>query len=294
MSLPSHSPQQISRGILLMVAAVTTFALLDTTAKYLSRTYPVPEIAWARYAFQMLLVLAVLGPRERLDLLRTRRPLVQLVRGALLAMSTLLFFTALTMMPIAEASAIGFTSPLIVALLSVPLLRERIDGRTWVAVLCGFAGVLVIIRPGAGVFSWSAILPIGMAMCFAFFQILTRKLAGIDRTAPTHFYPALIGTLMLSAVLPFYWIPPQNWGHATLFVLMGLLGGLGHFMLIRAFDHAPAPVLAPFVYTQMVAVLVLGYAVFGDLPDRWSALGMAVVAASGAVIATRQRGVARS
>ena len=279
----------VLRGILLIVAAVSTFAVMDTTAKYLSRTYPVPAIVWARYAAQALFMLLVLGPRLKLDLVRTRRPGLQLVRGLTLAAATLLFFSALSLMPIAEASAITFISPLLLTALSVALLRERVPPAAWLAVAAGFVGVLIIIRPGGAVFTPAALLPIATACCFAGYQIMTRQLAGIDSSFTTLFYAAIIGTALMSCVVPFFWHPPETVAHGLLFVGLGVLGAVGHFVLIRAFQHAPASTRAPFVYSQLVAVLALGYAVFGEFPDGWSLVGMAIIVASGVFVALRNR-----
>ena len=268
--------------------AVSFFALLDATAKYLAKFYPVPGIVWARYFFQALLMLIVLGPRLGLGLLHTKRPVLQLARGTVLVGASLTFFTALALMPLAEGSAISFTAPLLLMALSVPLLRERVDGPAWIAVWLGFAGVLLIIRPGTGVFTWVALLPLGTALCNAIYQILTRKLSGIDSTLTTLFYGGLVGAVIMSFVLPFYWTTPQSLFHAFLYVLLGVLGGIGHFILIKAFDHAPASLLAPFIYVQVVAVLILGYLVFDSFPDSWSLAGMAIIVASGIFVATRQ------
>jgi drug/metabolite transporter (DMT)-like permease len=276
------------RGILYIMVAVSFFALLDTTAKYLAQFYPVAGIVWARYFFQALLMLLVLGPRMGMDLLRSKRPGLQVGRGAVLVVASLTFFTALALMPLAEGSAISFTAPLLLMAMSVPLLRERVDGPAWVAVWLGFAGVLLIIRPGTGVFTWVALLPLATAFCNAFYQILTRKLSGVDHTLTTLFYGGLVGSIIMSAVLPFYWSTPQSLFHAFLYVMLGVLAGIGHFILIKAFDHAPASTIAPFIYAQVVAVLVLGYLVFGSFPDGWSLAGMAIIVASGLFVATRQ------
>ena len=289
MFTPLTATQRPLRGILLIVLAVSTFAVMDTTAKYLSRTYPVPAIVWARYFAQALFMLLVLGPRLKLDLLRTRRPRLQLARGVTLAFATLLFFSALSLMPIAEASAITFVSPLLLTALSVVLLRERVPPVAWVAVAAGFVGVLIIIRPGGAVFSPAALLPLATACCFAGYQIMTRQLAGVDSSFTTLFYSAIVGTALMSLVVPFFWHPPENVGHALLLAMLGILGALGHFVLIRAFHHAPASVIAPFVYSQLVAVLILGYVVFGEFPDGWSLTGMAIIVASGVFIALRAR-----
>jgi len=276
------------RGILLIVAAVSTFALMDTTAKYLSRTYPVPGIVWARYAAQTLFLVVVLAPQLRLGLLRTRRPALQLLRGGILAASTVFFFSALALMPIAEAVAITFLSPLLLTAASAWLLKERVRRSAWAALLAGFIGVLIIIRPGGGVFTPAAILPILTAVSFAAYQLLTRKLAGVDSTMTTLFYSAIVGTVLLAPGLPLYWRFPESGFDAALFAVLGVLASVGHFVLIRAFEHAPPSVLAPFVYSQLVAVLVLGYLVFGDFPDGWSLLGMAIIVLAGAWIAARQ------
>jgi drug/metabolite transporter (DMT)-like permease len=289
MSDPSTGSQHPLRGILLIIAAVSMFAVMDTTAKYLSRTYPVPAIVWARYFAQALFMLIVLGPRLKLDLLRTRRPGLQIARGLTLALATLLFFSALSLMPIAEASAITFVSPLLLTALSVLLLRERVAPVAWVAVAAGFVGVLVIIRPGGAVFSFASALPLATACCFAGYQIMTRQLAGVDSSFTTLFYSAIVGTAVMSLVVPFFWHPPENVGHGLLLGMLGVLGAVGHFVLIRAFHHTPASVLAPFVYTQLVAVLALGYVVFGEFPDAWSLVGMAIIVASGVFIVLRAR-----
>jgi drug/metabolite transporter (DMT)-like permease len=287
MTAPPGAPHPL-RGILLIVAAVSTFALMDTAAKYLARTYPVPGIVWARYGAQTLFLVVVLAPRLRLDLLRTRRPGLQLLRGVVLAASTMFFFSALALMPIAEAAAITFLSPLLLTAASAWLLKERVRRSAWAALVAGFVGVLIIIRPGGEVFTPAVLLPLLTAVSFAGYQLLTRQLAGIDSTMTTLFYSAVVGTVLLAPALPVYGRLPESALDAALFAVLGVLASVGHFVLIRAFEHAPPSVLAPFVYVQLVAVLALGYLVFGDFPDGWSLLGMAIVVLAGAWIAARQ------
>jgi drug/metabolite transporter (DMT)-like permease len=287
-ALPGAAPQHVVRGILLLIAAMSTFAVVDTLAKYLARSYPVPLVVWARYASQTLFMLLVLGPRLKLDLVRSRRPGLQVIRGVVLVVSTVLFFSALALMPLAEASAITFLSPLVLAGMSVWLLRERVRRSAWAAIIAGLVGVLIIVRPKGGVFTPAAILPVLTAVCFASYQLLTRKLAGIDSTSTTLFYGAIVGTLIVTLGLPFFWETPTTALHWLLFAVLGVLGGAGHFVLIRAFTHAAPSVLAPFVYVQLVAVLLLGYLVFGEFPDGWSLVGMAIIVLSGAWIAARQ------
>ena len=277
------------RGILMIMTAVAMFTVMDSIAKYLSRFYPVPGIVWARYAFHLLFVVLILGPRMKAGLVRTQRLGLQITRGVVLAASSMLFFSALKFMPMAEASSISFVAPMLVTLLAVILLKEKVERARWVAVAAGFLGVLIIIRPGSGVFSWVAVLPLATAASFAAYQILTRKLAGVDSPYTSLFYSGLIGTVLLATVLPFQWTTPTTLAHALLLPAIGFLGGLSHLVLIRAYDQASVSTLAPFTYTQLIWVILIGYLVFGDFPDHWSLIGIAVIMASGIYIATHQR-----
>lgn len=277
------------RGILLIVAAWGIFALMDTIAKYLSRFYPVPMVVWARYAMNLLVLTAFLAARGQLRLARTARPKIQLARGALLGSATIMFFTSLSVLPIAEAAAIGFVMPLFLALLAVPMLKERLDPGGLGAILVGLSATLVIVRPGSALFTAYALLPVGTALANALYQILTRRIAGVEPPLTSLFYGALVGTVMFSFVVPFHWATPASAWHWPLLVVMGLLASVGHFTLIRAFDYAPVGMLAPFAYSYLVWGVVLGLAVFGDFPDGLSFAGMAVIVASGLYLANRQR-----
>ena len=272
-----------------MILALGTFSLLDTTAKYLSRYYPVPVIVWARYALNLALLGAFLIATRRTGVWRAKRPGIQLARGLLLATATLFFFTSLSVLPLAEASAIGFVMPLFVVALAVPMLGERLDMARLIAILVGLAGALVIVRPGSGVFTWYALLPIGMAICTALYQVLTRMVAGVDKPFTSLLYGSLVGAVALSLVVPFFWRSPQGLWHWSLILLMGLFATLGHLALIRAFDHAGASLLAPFTYTQLVWAILLGWIVFGNFPDGWSLAGMAIIVVAGLYVANRQR-----
>ena len=281
----THSP----RGPLMIMTAVALFVVMDTISKYLSRFYPVPAIVWARYFFHVLLVLIALGPRLGLGLVRTRRLGVQLVRGLLLAGSTLFFVFAIRQMPLAETSSITFIAPVLVTLMGAFFLKEKVETARWLAVAGGFAGVLIIIRPGGGVFSWASVLPLCCAACFACYQILTRKLANLESPYTSIFYSGLVGSVLMSLTLPYVWVRPHSLYHALLFVVIGVIGGLSHLILIKAYDYAPASRLAPFSYTQLIWVTVMGYLVFGQFPDHWSLVGIAVIMASGIYIATHQQ-----
>ena len=280
---------QALRGIGLMLAAVIMFSCLDAMSKYLAALYAVPTIVWARYVSQMLLMLAFLGPRLGRGLLRTANLRLQLLRGAVLTASSLLFLTALSRMPLAEAASIAFMAPLFIAVLSGPVLHERVEGRTWVALAFGFGGVLLIVRPGGGLFSFVSLLPLGSAFMMAVYQLMTRRLAGRDASLTTLFYPALVGSIAVPLVFPVSMTVPGNALHLALFCALGVLGGIGHFFLIRAHFHASPSVLGPFMYGQLVTAVVLGWLVFDQLPDGAAVLGMLLITASGLALAFSHR-----
>ena len=282
-----HNPAL--RGILLMFIALGVFTLMDTIGKYLSHWYPVPGLVWARYAINILMLLAFLAWRGELRYVRTARPGIQVARGLLLGMATLLYFTALSRMPLAEASAIAFVLPLFVAVLAVPMLGELLDAGRLAAILVGLAGALVIVRPGSEAFTVYALLPLGMALMNALYQILTRKVAGLEPPLTSLFYGSLVGAVMFAPVLPFAWEMPQDPWHWVLLLVLGLLATVGHFILIRAFDFAPATLLAPFVYTQLLWTMLVGFLVFGDFPDGVSLVGMAIIVGAGLYLVGRQR-----
>jgi drug/metabolite transporter (DMT)-like permease len=281
------------RGIGLMLAAVSTFSCLDATSKYLAALYAVPTIVWVRYVSQMLLMLAFLAPRLGRGLLRTSNLKLQLLRGAVLTASSLLFLTALSRMPLAEAASIAFMAPLFIAVLSGPVLHERVEGRTWVALAFGFGGVLLIVRPGGGLFTWVSVLPLASALMMAVYQLMTRRLAGRDASLTTLFYPALVGSvavpLVFPLVFPLSMSVPGNALHLAMFCALGVLGGVGHFFLIRAHFYAPPSILGPFMYGQLLTALLLGWLVFGQLPDGLAVAGMLLITASGLVLAISHR-----
>jgi drug/metabolite transporter (DMT)-like permease len=290
-----HSPADIGgspdvfRGVVMVLIAVIFFTATDVLAKYLTRFYPVSLIVWSRFAFHLLIVVVLLGPRYRSRLIYTRRLAEQVLRGLLLLLGSVFFISAVKFMPLAETTAISYLTPLIVTLMSVFFLKEKVELARWIAILCSFAGVIIIIRPGSDVFTWAALLPIANATTFAVYQIVTRRLANLESPYTSIFYAGLVGTVLLSVILPDVWVLPQNWGHALALVSIGLLAALGHLILINAYVHASAARLAPFSYTQVIWVSIVGFVVFGDFPDLWSLLGIAVLIASGLYMATCER-----
>jgi drug/metabolite transporter (DMT)-like permease len=296
---PMNEPQysdnsRILRGMLLISIAVALFAVMDTLSKYLTRFYPPTNVLWARYLFHTLLVILALSPRMGFRFARTTRPGIQIVRGLLLACASLCFVSAIKYMPLAEATAIQFLSPLLVTALAVVFLKEKMELARWLAVFAGFAGVLIIIRPGSGIFSWASLLPLGTAVLFASYQVLTRLMAGLESPYTSIFYPGVVGVLLLTLTLPFSWTPPQSVSHFALLALAGIIGGASHLILIKAYELAPASRLAPFSYAQLLWVTVGGYVVFDNFPDFWSFTGIAILAASGIYTATHQHLSARA
>ena len=291
--MPSPGPRQdVGRGILLMIATVVLFSLMDATAKYLSQSLPVLQIVWARYSLFLFFALAPALRGGFLILVRTRRPGLQVFRSAFLVGSTLCALTAYSFLPLAEANAIGSTAPLLVTMLSALILHENVGVRRWSAIVAGFVGVLIVARPGSGVMHWAAILPLGAATLYASYQIATRILSTSDSAATTLFYSGTVGALVLSAVVPFIWVDPTLEG----WLLMGVVGILGtgaHLCIIQALTCAPASVLQPYAYVQIPCMVALGYAVFGDFPDRWTFVGAGVIVASGLYAWHRTRVQAR-
>jgi len=280
-----------ARGILLMLATMVLFVAADSTAKWLTRAYPVPQVVWARFFFSLVLVALLLG-RRLLAGLSTNRPGLQLARSALQIGSTATFFFAVAALPIATAITVSFLQPLFVTALSAPLLGERVGPRRWTAVACGFAGVLVIVRPGRTM-ELALLLPAATAACSGLYYIATRVVSRNDPVMTSLFYTSALGFVATSAIVPWSWTAPDALGW-TLFALMGALAGLGHLLVIQAFGLAPASLLAPFNYTQLIWATGTGWLVFGDLPDGWTLLGAAIIVGSGLYVFHRERRLERS
>lgn len=268
--------------------ATVAYATVDTLSKYQAREYPVGMIVWARYFVPLVLLLAVFLPRRGTGMLRTAFPAVQLARGVLLTAGTIFIVFAYRVMPIAEAQAISFIHPVLLTLLAVIFLGEKVSPLGWAAVLIGFSGVLIIVRPGGGLFTPAAILPLGLAFCFSSYQIFTRLISGKEDSLNSLFCVLLVGSVAMSLALPFSWIDPSPKG-LLFFALIGVTSGIGHFSTIKALEYAPASLLAPFAYIQLLWVSILGVLVFGDFPDAVTLVGMGVVVAGGLLVAASRR-----
>jgi len=253
----------------------------------------VPLLVWARYSVQFVAMLVWLGPGMRLDLLRTGRLRFQVFRAILLLASSLFFVTALRSLPLAEATALNYTTPIVVVLMGRLILGERLTQARIAFVAAGVVGMLLIVQPGTDVFHGAAIFGLAAAVFYACYQITTRMLAGEDPRVLL-FYPAVMGTLIMSALAPgFDWPASMPWTHVLLIVCGGLVGTLGHFLFILAFRLAPASALTPFTYTQLVWAMLLGWILYRDFPDEYRIAGMAVVAGSGLLMTLHERRRAR-
>ncbi|MDP7666532.1 MAG: DMT family transporter [Rhodospirillales bacterium] len=274
------------RGILWFLFAVLVFSTMDVVAKHLTAHYPIPQIVWARHTLP-LLVLAVVLNRRLPGFLTSRRVGLQVARSCLLLGASVCFYFALRVLTLADATAVTFVGPLLAVAMSVPLLGEWVGPRRWTGVLIGFVGALIIIRPGTGVMKFAAFLPLGAALCFALYQIATRRLRGIDGPVTTLAFMAVTGTVVTSAIVPFFWILPDLAG-GLLMGSLGMLGTTGHFALIKAFESAPVSVIAPFDYTALIWAALFGYFIFNEMPDTFTILGALVITGSGLYILRRE------
>jgi drug/metabolite transporter (DMT)-like permease len=287
----AHQRRQRLIGIALMCLTMICFACLDSTAKYLNHYMETLEVVWARYTGGLLLALILSNPVSRPAIMRTKRPWLQIGRSILLLGSTLLNFFALRWLQLDQTTSILFATPFLVALMSGPILGEWVGWRRWMAICVGFAGVILVTRPGFGGIHPAALLSVASLCCYAFYIISTRVLASSDSNETTLFYSNLLGAVVMSLVVPFVWTTPDQWFHIALMLLMGALGSTGHYLLIIAHRLAPPVVLAPFMYTQLIWVIALGYFVFADLPNQWTVAGAAIVVASGLYLLHRERRV---
>ena len=280
-------------AILLVVAAMSIIAVQDATVKYLAGLMPATQVTWARYFFHFAFALPfALRRAPWRALIRPPRMPLQLLRSFLMVASTFLFVLGVRHVPLADMLALVMSAPLIVTALSPMLLGERVGPRRLAACVTGFLGALLIIQPGAGTMQWSSLLGLMAGTCFSLYLIITRKLAGTTPPVVGLAYAALIGAVATSVTLPFVWVTPAPIQLAMM-VGIGLTASIAHYMIIRAYERAPAAVLAPFNYAEILGATVLGYLLFGDFPDTLTCAGIAIIVASGVYISVRERALAR-
>jgi drug/metabolite transporter (DMT)-like permease len=275
------------RAIALAVSATVLFGTSDTISKYLSGSLPIVEFIWIRYVLFLIMALILVGRRPRRSV-RPRNPGLQMTRGVCVVASSILFVYGVRQMTMAQATTISFLSPLLITILSIPLLGETVGPRRWAAVGAGMLGMLVVVRPGMGGFQPAALFGVASSFCWALALIITRRISNSDAPQTTVLWSAAIGTAILTVMLPFeaVWPSPKQLG---LSLILGVLASGGQWMVILAHRVAPASLLAPFFYGQLLWVSALGFLVFGNLPDTWTIAGAGIIIASGLYTAHRER-----
>lgn len=304
--MPQPSPQAIDKAtrdrftaIGLMVAAVCLFSALDTSAKYLvtHEGLPVLQVVWARFIgqFTLLLVLVPLsGHLSVRALFTSNRPGLQLLRSVLMVSTTAFNFLALQFMRLDQTITVVFLAPLVVALLAGPLLGEWVGWRRLVAILVGFSGILIAMHPGLGGFNPAVFYAVGAMLTYAFFMLLTRYMAGFDPPMVTLFYSMFVGAIGGAPFALSAWVMPNGGLPWVLLSILGVLGGIGHWLFLHAYRLAPASAIAPFLYLQLLTMVAFGYIVFGDVPDQWTLSGAAIIVSSGVYLVYRERQVAKA
>jgi len=281
---------RILRAIVSTIVAMACFSVLNAMSKTLSTSgYPVIEVIWARYVFAFIFMLVMFLPRNGRGLFAVRRLWTQVVRGLLLFFSSYFYFHGVVYLSLATAASISLTSPLIVTALSSRLLGEPVGPRRWAAVVVGFAGALIIVRPGHANFDWHILWVVASTICSAFYQLFSRRYGQAERPDASATVATIVGTVAASPFVPLEWVMPTSLWHFVLFVGMGVMAGTGHYFLTIAYSQAPAAVVSPFNYTQLIGAAVLGYLIFDEGPDVWTWAGAAVIIASGLYVGYRER-----
>ena len=289
---PAPRRTESGRGLAYMLIGMFIFSAVDAQAKYLTQTLPVLQIVWARQFGLLLAVLVLLAIRGR-GMLRTRHPVIQISRGVLAVSSSILFIIAVSYVPLADAVAVSFVAPFVVTILGAAILREPVGIRRWTAVIVGFAGALIVIRPGAGVLHPAVLLVLVAASLFAGRQVISRIVADSDKTLTTVAYTALAGGLLVTLPLPFVWQTPATALEVGLLVSVAVMAAAGEAFVIKALEVAQAVVVAPMQYTMLLWGTLYGWLIFAQLPDLWTWIGSAVIVATGLYTFHRERKVAQ-
>ena len=276
----SHQPLL---GVLLILVSCLVLASHDGLSKHLTLIYPVFLVIWARYMAQTVLMAALFAPRMGRRVFHTLRPGLQLCRGLSLVSVSMLFISGLSFIPLAEATAVIFLTPLLVTVASA-LLGEHVSRSQWLAVGCGLIGVMIIVRPGGALFTPAILLPFGAAVSFTLYQLVTRRLSATDHPVTSNFLTSVVGSLVMSMLVIFNWQTPTL-HDALLMAALGAMAMSGHLLLTNAFRFASAATLAPFTYAQIIFAGVVGFFAFGHVPDLGAILGMTIIIASGLCMA---------
>ncbi len=284
-ALPSVAATK--RGIVLMLMGIVLFTAMDALAKGLIARYPTPQVIWARFAGQALLVAAILGPRQFIPTLNSRFPLLHLARSTCQLGATALFFASLGYIGLAEATALTDINPVLITLGAALFLGERLGPRRILGVAVAMVGALIVVRPGMGVFSVAALLPLGCAVCYAGASLLTRKLGQHEGPWTSLLHAALFGSVITGLAMPFVWQPVAG-ADIALFAALGVLGTAAQLCVIRSFSMAEASAVAPFAYVGIVFAAFWGVVLYDEYPDRYTVLGALVIVAAGLYVWHRE------
>ena len=258
---------------------------MNSGAKWLAQIYPVEQVIFIRILIHFLFMTVLFIPRYGTKIFKSQKPSWQIMASALLFIATGCFFIGIQTIPLAEATIITFLGPIFVTLLAIGFLGERVNGVRIACIAAGFAGAAIVIRPGSDVFRVEALLVIANAFLYACYQIMTRKLASIDKPETTAVYNGLVGAAVMAFLMPLFWKMPDQPLHLVLFLSLGVLGGFGHYAVASAFRYAQASLIAPFHYTQIVFAVLYGWLLFGDWPDSLSFVGCSIIALAGVALA---------
>jgi drug/metabolite transporter (DMT)-like permease len=280
LSHSAHNSQRTLWAIACAIAACLGFTALDTTSQLIGLAAPIVMVQWVRYCVQTLTSAAVIAQAGELQKLRITKPGLHITRGLMMLTTTALGFSSLRYVPVADFTAIVMLTPLLVTLLSTRWLGERVSALRWALAAGGFAGVLIIIRPGSQAFEPAYLLVLLLVIIGSAFQLLTAYMMRTENSSQTHLSSGVVGVLVTSALLPFFWqaLPLKIW---ALSALLGLAASFGHFMLLLALKRANASVISPYLYSQLGFAVIAGWLVFSRVPDAWAFLGMALIAACG-------------
>jgi len=287
-SPPLNSPLY---GIGLMIIMTACFSSLDASAKYVTNDLPLWMVLWGRYVFHFLFIMVFFLRGAPRDIIFSKNLKLQILRSVLIFCAGVTFWAGLMYLPLADCTIIAFIAPLLVTILSVFLLGEKFGFHRWGSVIIGLLGVIFVIRPGMGIAHWAVLLPLFSALFYATILITTRVLGQRENVLTTLFYTSVGGLILSSVMVLLFWKTPSpmQW---LLLMWLGMLGAVGHFFMIKAFEKAPASLLAPFNYASLIWATLLGFFLFGDLPDAWTIFGAAIIISSGLYLVRRESGAA--
>ena len=276
---PNAYVENRGKAAALFLTAITLLATMDVIVKLASSSLSTPQIVWGRYVAQVVAIILI-APAGVLACVRSKVPGMHVARALFMFAANFAFMAALRYLPLAEANVIGLASPLLLTALTYPVLGEKVGIGRWIAVALGFTGVLIVLQPGTALFQWAAVLPLMMAIGAAFYHVTTPFIARVEDPALSIYFLGVIGAVVMSAIVPWFWTQPDLLGW-TMLLVIGVLGTIGHILIVRAFAYAPASMLAPFFYVHLIWATIYGWFIFGDLPNLPTIIGGALIIATG-------------